>query len=155
MELAATWPTVNLTLIITIIQQKGLHEPMYIFICNLSINSLYGTVGFYPMFLHELLSDIHVISYAIIRICLNSAEGRIKFTQTCVPHLTTIIVFVIAALSFAACKEKPRLTPESRSVPLTAAAPEISSGIKHRDTSLGYSPEVSSRRRVKGTVRQR
>ncbi|KAM6970071.1 putative olfactory receptor 13C6 [Aplochiton taeniatus] len=56
--------TVNLTLIITIIQEKSLHEPMYIFICNLSINSLYGSAGFYPMFLNVLLSDIYVISYA-------------------------------------------------------------------------------------------
>ncbi|XP_029315219.1 olfactory receptor 4P4-like [Cottoperca gobio] len=55
---------VNLTVIVTIIVDKKLHEPMYIFLCNLCINGLYGTAGFYPKFLMDLLSAIHVISYA-------------------------------------------------------------------------------------------
>ncbi|XP_044073708.1 olfactory receptor 6N2-like [Siniperca chuatsi] len=55
---------VNVVLIITIIVDRKLHEPMYIFLCNLSINGLYGTAGFYPKFLMDLLSPSHVISYA-------------------------------------------------------------------------------------------
>ncbi|XP_047457978.1 olfactory receptor 6N2-like [Mugil cephalus] len=55
---------VNLTIIVTIIVDKNLHEPMYIFLCNLCINGLYGTSGFYPKFLSDLLSTTHVISYA-------------------------------------------------------------------------------------------
>ncbi|XP_052323450.1 olfactory receptor 6N1-like [Oncorhynchus keta] len=55
--------TMNLTLILTIIQEKGLHEPMYIFLCSLCINGLYGTAGFYPKFLLDLQSDVQVISY--------------------------------------------------------------------------------------------
>ncbi|MBN3321544.1 O52J3 protein, partial [Atractosteus spatula] len=54
----------NLTLIATVLLEKSLHEPMYIFICNLSVNTLYGTAGFYPKLLADFLSDIHVISYA-------------------------------------------------------------------------------------------
>ncbi|XP_036393540.1 olfactory receptor 2K2-like [Megalops cyprinoides] len=54
---------VNLTLIVIIILEKGLHEPMYIFLCNLCVNVLYGTAGFYPKLLLDLLSDVHVISY--------------------------------------------------------------------------------------------
>ncbi|XP_006627969.2 olfactory receptor 4C12-like [Lepisosteus oculatus] len=54
----------NLTLIATILLEKSLHEPMYIFICNLSVNTLYGTAGFYPKLLADFLSDTHVISYA-------------------------------------------------------------------------------------------
>ncbi|XP_040004723.1 olfactory receptor 1019-like [Xiphias gladius] len=53
----------NVALIVAIIVDKNLHEPMYIFLCNLCINALYGTVGFYPKFLLDLLSS-HVISYA-------------------------------------------------------------------------------------------
>ncbi|XP_040913918.1 olfactory receptor 6N2-like [Toxotes jaculatrix] len=60
---AAIW-IVNLVLIITIVVDRKLHEPMYIFLCNLCINGLYGTVGFYPKFLTDLLSPSHVISYA-------------------------------------------------------------------------------------------
>ncbi|XP_008327136.2 olfactory receptor 52D1-like [Cynoglossus semilaevis] len=54
----------NVTIIVTIIVNKNLHEPMYIFLCNLCINGLYGTAGFYPKFLQALLSSTHVISYA-------------------------------------------------------------------------------------------
>ncbi|XP_068429149.1 olfactory receptor 52E8-like [Clinocottus analis] len=55
---------VNLTIIVTVIVDKKLHEPMYIFLCNLCINGLYGTAGFYPKFLMDLLSTTHIISYA-------------------------------------------------------------------------------------------
>ncbi|XP_070771138.1 olfactory receptor 52E8-like [Enoplosus armatus] len=53
----------NGIIIVTIIVDKSLHEPMYIFLCNLCINGLYGTAGFYPKFLKDLLSTIHAISY--------------------------------------------------------------------------------------------
>ncbi|XP_048119956.1 olfactory receptor 1D2-like [Alosa alosa] len=55
---------VNLTLIFIVTVHRSLHEPMYIFICNLCANSLYGTVGFYPKFLLNLQSDIHMISHS-------------------------------------------------------------------------------------------
>ncbi|KAM7407676.1 hypothetical protein PAMA_003422 [Pampus argenteus] len=55
---------VNVIVIVTIITDKCLHEPMYIFLCNLCINGLYGTAGFYPKFLMDLLSTTHAISYA-------------------------------------------------------------------------------------------
>ena len=55
---------VNIALILTIIVDKHLHEPMYIFLCNLCINGLYGTVGFYPKFFFDLLSSTHLISYS-------------------------------------------------------------------------------------------
>lgn len=54
---------VNGALIVTIILEEKLHEPMYIFLCNLCVNSLYGTAAFYPKFLFDLLSNTHVISY--------------------------------------------------------------------------------------------
>ncbi|XP_051259936.1 putative gustatory receptor clone PTE01 [Dicentrarchus labrax] len=54
---------VNGALIVTIILEEKLHEPMYIFLCNLCINSIFGTTGFYPKFLFDLLSNTHVISY--------------------------------------------------------------------------------------------
>ncbi|KAM6946151.1 olfactory receptor 11H6-like [Aplochiton taeniatus] len=55
---------VNVTLILTIILDKELHEPMYILLCNLCFNTLYGSAGFYPKFLFDLLSKEHTISYA-------------------------------------------------------------------------------------------
>uniref|UniRef100_A0A8C5NC52 Olfactory receptor n=1 Tax=Gouania willdenowi TaxID=441366 RepID=A0A8C5NC52_GOUWI len=67
----------NLTVIVVIIMDKSLHEPMYVFLCNLCINSLYGTVGFYPKFLVDLLSS-HVISYAGCML-----QGYVIHSSTC------------------------------------------------------------------------
>ncbi|XP_067307676.1 olfactory receptor 6N1-like [Pseudorasbora parva] len=54
----------NVTIIYTVISHKKLHEPMYVFICNLCVNALFGTSGFYPKFMYDLLSQDHIISYA-------------------------------------------------------------------------------------------
>lgn len=55
---------VNGALILVIILEEKLHEPMYIFLCNLCINSLYGTAAFYPKFLYDLATNNRTISYA-------------------------------------------------------------------------------------------
>lgn len=55
--------TANMTLILTILLDKSLHKPMYIFLCSLCINGLYGTSGFYPKFASDLLADVQEISY--------------------------------------------------------------------------------------------
>ncbi|TKS67597.1 Olfactory receptor 1019 [Collichthys lucidus] len=55
---------VNISLIVIIILDKNLHEPMYILLCTFCMNGLYGTTGFYPKFLWDLLSPVHVISYS-------------------------------------------------------------------------------------------
>ncbi|XP_034149409.1 putative olfactory receptor 7A2 [Esox lucius] len=55
---------VNLTLIFTIFWDKMLHDPMYLFICNLCINGIYGSSAFYPRILYDLLFDSYVITYS-------------------------------------------------------------------------------------------
>lgn len=67
----------NVLLIAIILVDKKLHEPMYIFLCNLCINNLYGTVGFYPKFLLDLLS-YPVISYAGCML-----QGYVIHSSTC------------------------------------------------------------------------
>lgn len=54
--------TTNLALIVVISREKCLHEPMYIFVMCLSLNSLYGSAGFFFRFLRDLLSLTHLIS---------------------------------------------------------------------------------------------
>lgn len=54
---------VNVCLILTIVLDQNLHEPMYILVCNLCVNGLYGTAAFYPKFSFDLLSENQVISY--------------------------------------------------------------------------------------------
>ncbi|KAI5625642.1 odorant receptor, family E, subfamily 126, member 3, partial [Silurus asotus] len=54
---------INLSITITIILDKTLHEPMYIFICNMFFNGILGASAFYPKILADLLAEYHVISY--------------------------------------------------------------------------------------------
>ncbi|XP_029315266.1 olfactory receptor 10J4-like [Cottoperca gobio] len=52
----------NVVIILVISRERTLHEPMYMFIACLCVNSLYGSTGFFPRFLADLLSDTHMIS---------------------------------------------------------------------------------------------
>nr|XP_043875616.1 olfactory receptor 1019-like [Solea senegalensis] len=67
---------VNIALIVTVVLDKSLHEPMYILLCTFCINGLYGTAGFYPKFLWDLLSPVHVVSYSG---CLVQAQVMYSF----------------------------------------------------------------------------
>uniref|UniRef100_A0A3P8WQU6 G-protein coupled receptors family 1 profile domain-containing protein n=1 Tax=Cynoglossus semilaevis TaxID=244447 RepID=A0A3P8WQU6_CYNSE len=67
---------VNISLVLVIILDRNLHEPMYILLCTFCINGLYGTAGFYPKFLWDLLSPLHVISYSG---CLVQAQVMYSF----------------------------------------------------------------------------
>ncbi|XP_076832074.1 olfactory receptor 1D2-like [Brachyhypopomus gauderio] len=53
----------NFTLVITIALDKMLHEPMYLFVCNLFVNGIYGVSAVYPKILADLILDSPVISY--------------------------------------------------------------------------------------------
>ncbi|XP_044073709.1 olfactory receptor 142-like [Siniperca chuatsi] len=53
----------NISLMMIIIIDENLHEPMYILLCSFCINGLYGTTGFYPKFLIDVLSSSQEISY--------------------------------------------------------------------------------------------
>ncbi|XP_073340877.1 olfactory receptor 6N1-like [Pagrus major] len=55
---------VNLMLVVTICLERSLHEPIYIFLCNLCLNGIFGASSFYPKLLHDLLADSHVITYS-------------------------------------------------------------------------------------------
>ncbi|KAM4590197.1 olfactory receptor-like protein OLF4 [Fundulus diaphanus] len=54
---------VNLTLILTVCLDKALHQPMYIFMCNLCFTGLCGASSFYMKLLLDLLADAHLITY--------------------------------------------------------------------------------------------
>ncbi|KAM9359672.1 LOW QUALITY PROTEIN: olfactory receptor 10J5-like [Symphorus nematophorus] len=52
----------NLLLIVVICLNRSLHEPMYIFLCSLFVNELYGSTGLFSFLLIQILSDIHTVS---------------------------------------------------------------------------------------------
>ncbi|KAI9534549.1 hypothetical protein NQZ68_012782 [Dissostichus eleginoides] len=52
----------NMVIILAVFLEKSLHQPMYIFISCLCLNSLCGSAGFFPRFLQDILSDSHLVS---------------------------------------------------------------------------------------------
>lgn len=54
----------NCFLIIVIYSERTLHVPMYIFICNLSCNDIYGSTSLFPHLLFNLATQLHEISLA-------------------------------------------------------------------------------------------
>ncbi|XP_059187061.1 olfactory receptor 4B13-like [Centropristis striata] len=52
----------NSLLTVVICLNRSLHEPMYIFLCSLFVNELYGSTGLFPFLLVQILSDIHTVS---------------------------------------------------------------------------------------------
>ncbi|XP_061105419.1 olfactory receptor 1496-like [Conger conger] len=52
----------NTTVISLIFLDSSLHEPMYLFLCNLFVNELFGSTAFFPVVLFLVLSDTHEIS---------------------------------------------------------------------------------------------
>ncbi|XP_043115625.1 putative gustatory receptor clone PTE03 [Puntigrus tetrazona] len=52
----------NALIILAIFLERTLHQPMYILISCLSVNSVFGTAAFFPRLLADLLSDTHSVS---------------------------------------------------------------------------------------------
>ncbi|XP_045930570.1 olfactory receptor 49-like [Micropterus dolomieu] len=68
----------NLLLIVVICMNRSLHEPMYLFLCSLFVNELYGSTGLFPFLLLQILSDIHTVSvpFCFLQIfCLYTYAG--------------------------------------------------------------------------------
>uniref|UniRef100_A0A8C9XD35 Olfactory receptor n=1 Tax=Sander lucioperca TaxID=283035 RepID=A0A8C9XD35_SANLU len=57
--------TANTSLIVVICMNRSLHEPMYLFLCSLFGNELYGSTGLFPFLLVQILSDIHTVSASL------------------------------------------------------------------------------------------
>ncbi|KAM7412402.1 hypothetical protein PAMA_020000 [Pampus argenteus] len=55
----------NVLLIVVICMNRSLHEPMYLFLCSLFVNELYGSTALFPFLLVQILSDIHTVSFPL------------------------------------------------------------------------------------------
>ncbi|XP_024913897.1 olfactory receptor 10C1-like [Cynoglossus semilaevis] len=68
----------NLLLIVVICMNRSLHEPMYLFLCSLFMNELWGSTGLFPLLLLHILADVHNVSSAFCflqNFCLYSYGG--------------------------------------------------------------------------------
>ncbi|XP_023009717.3 olfactory receptor 10J5-like [Maylandia zebra] len=71
----------NVLLIVVICVNRSLHEPMYMFLCSLFVNELYGSTGLFPSLLVQILSDVHTVSAPLCFLqifCLYS-YGSVEF----------------------------------------------------------------------------
>ncbi|KAM9452917.1 olfactory receptor 6E1-like [Salvelinus alpinus] len=71
----------NALLIGVICIERSLHEPMYLFLCALFVNQLYGSTGLFPALMFYLLSDTHDISllYCYLQIYVLYTYGLTEF----------------------------------------------------------------------------
>ncbi|KAM6988005.1 olfactory receptor 4E2-like [Tautogolabrus adspersus] len=89
---------VNVFLIVLICMNRHLHEPMYIFLCSLFVNELYGSTGLFPLLLVQILSDVHTVSapfcylqifclytYAQVEFCNLAVMSYDRYLAICCP----------------------------------------------------------------------
>ncbi|KAM7398744.1 hypothetical protein PAMP_018060 [Pampus punctatissimus] len=73
----------NTSLIVVICMNRSLHEPMYLFLCSLFVNELYGSTGLFPFLLVQILSDIHTVSapFCFLQIFCIYTYASIQFSN--------------------------------------------------------------------------
>uniref|UniRef100_A0A8C6WIF3 G-protein coupled receptors family 1 profile domain-containing protein n=1 Tax=Neogobius melanostomus TaxID=47308 RepID=A0A8C6WIF3_9GOBI len=76
----------NLLLIVVICLNRTLHEPMYIFLCSLLLNELYGSTALFPLLLFQIPQDVHTITTSFC------------FLQIFFVHTYTVIEFMTLAV---------------------------------------------------------
>ncbi|TKS80485.1 Olfactory receptor 11A1 Hs6M1-18 [Collichthys lucidus] len=76
----------NVFLIVVICMHRSLHEPMYIFLCSLFMNELYGSTGLFPFLLIQILSDVHTVSapFCFLQIFCVYTYGAVEFLNLAV-----------------------------------------------------------------------
>ncbi|XP_014894612.1 olfactory receptor 10A3-like [Poecilia latipinna] len=88
----------NVLLIVVICVNRSLHEPMFLFLCSLFVNELYGSLGLFPFLLVQILSDVHIIpaplcflqiycvyTYAHIEFCNLAIMSYDRYLAICRP----------------------------------------------------------------------
>ncbi|XP_073330140.1 olfactory receptor 6N2-like [Pagrus major] len=114
----------NFTIVCLIWMHKNLHEPMYIFIAALLLNSVAFSTAMYPKLLIDLLSEKQLISYSAClfqfflfysfsgsEFLLLSAMAYDRYVSICKPlqyptimRKTTISIFLVLAWLLPACQ---------------------------------------------------
>lgn len=107
----------NTTVIFFIITDKALHKPMYVFLCNLAVNGIYGGTVLLPALMGTLMSPSHEVSlaccqaqiyflhtYAIIEFTILSVMCYDRYVAICYPlqyHSIMTITRVYKLIAFS------------------------------------------------------
>ncbi|XP_008303241.1 olfactory receptor 6F1-like [Stegastes partitus] len=113
----------NVSIVSLTVTQKNLHEPMYVFISALLLNSILFSTAIYPKLLADFLSEKQVISYqaclfqvflfyslSCSEFMLLAAMAYDRYVSICKPlhyttimRKTTVIVLLVSAWIIPAC----------------------------------------------------
>ncbi|AWO99518.1 putative olfactory receptor 52D1-like [Scophthalmus maximus] len=106
----------NVLLVAVICVNRSLHEPMYLFLCSLFVNELYGSTGLFPFLLLHILWDSHTVaaplcflqvfclySYACVEFFNLAVMSYDRYLAICCPlqyntHMTQSKITVLIAL---------------------------------------------------------
>ncbi|KAA0702278.1 Olfactory receptor 52E8 [Triplophysa tibetana] len=111
----------NVIILYVVFKERRLHEPMYILISCLSVNDLFGSTGFFPRLIIDILSNTNVISrsacfvqiyiiytYAISEYTILSLMAYDRYVAICNPlkyHKTmtskVITLYIVIASLYA------------------------------------------------------
>uniref|UniRef100_A0AAX7VKF0 Olfactory receptor n=1 Tax=Astatotilapia calliptera TaxID=8154 RepID=A0AAX7VKF0_ASTCA len=109
----------NVLLIVVICVNRSLHEPMYMFLCSLFVNELYGSTGLFPSLLVQILSDVHTVSaplcflqifclysYVCVEFCILAVMSYDRYLAICCPlqyhtRMTTVSVLIAVSWIYA------------------------------------------------------
>uniref|UniRef100_A0A672GVM8 G-protein coupled receptors family 1 profile domain-containing protein n=1 Tax=Salarias fasciatus TaxID=181472 RepID=A0A672GVM8_SALFA len=82
----------NVSIVYVIWTHQNLHEPMYIFIAALSLNSLFFSTAIYPKLLINSLSDKQIVSLQASDFLLLAAMAFDRYVSICKPLLYPTIL---------------------------------------------------------------
>ncbi|KAF0030999.1 hypothetical protein F2P81_017730 [Scophthalmus maximus] len=76
----------NVLLVVVICVNRSLHEPMYLFLCSLFVNELYGSTGLFPFLLLHILWDSHTVAAPLcfLQVFCVYTYASIQFSNLCV-----------------------------------------------------------------------
>ncbi|XP_029026231.1 olfactory receptor 10J5-like [Betta splendens] len=101
----------NMLLIVVICLNRSLHEPMYMFLCSLFVNELFGSSGLFPFLLLQILSDVHTVSvpFCLVQVFCLYTYGSVEFTNLAIMSYDRYLA-ICHPLQYNTCMTSSKVT---------------------------------------------
>jgi hypothetical protein len=85
-------------LIVVICMERSLHESIYLFLCSLFVNDLYGSTGLFPALTTHLVSDDHTVSTVCcyLQIFVLYTYGSIEFSNLAAMSYDRYLLYMLS-----------------------------------------------------------
>ncbi|XP_041437264.1 olfactory receptor 52B6-like [Xenopus laevis] len=131
-------------IVLVIMTKESLHEPMYVLICNLVINGIFGSSTFFPKLIADLFSSSKMISrgsclsqafcvlfFAFFEICTFTIMAYDRYLAVCYPLQYVLIMTIEKTLTFIIASFAFTFTSVLVAILLSARLPLCGSQIKN------------------------